>query len=343
MTSKNKVTAFAPASSANLAVGFDLLGLSLDFAGDEVTVERTPHHVGVVLNSATGVEVNLPQNPKCNSATAGLVQLIVDKNLDFGFSVSIKKGIPMGSGMGGSAASAVASIVAANEFLEVKLSPAELLHYALLGEFVATGAAHADNIAPSLFGGMTLAQVETPPTQSSQKQSSQTPSSQTSTASPQVASVMTPVHVVKLPLPQGLHLVLIHPHLQIKTKDARQVLNSHVSLQDFVTQSAHLARFISACYTDNLKEFKNSLQDFIIEPQRQHLIPGFQQVKKAALEAGALGCSISGSGPSVFAFAASEYEAKRILFAMSHVFQENKLQIDSWIQKLPCVGARIIR
>ncbi len=338
MTSKNKVTAFAPASAANLAVGFDLLGLSLDFAGDEVTVVKTSSDLGVVLNGTTGGEVNLPQNPKCNSATAGLVQLIVDKNLDFGFSVSIKKGIPMGSGMGGSAASAVASIVAANEFLEVKLSPAELLHYALLGEFVATGAAHADNIAPSLFGGMTLAQVETPP-----KQSSQAQSSQTSTASPQVTSVMTPVHVVKLPLPQGLHLVLIHPHLQIRTKDARQVLNSHVSLQDFVTQSAHLARFISACYTDNLKEFKNSLQDFIIEPQRQHLIPGFQQVKKAALEVGALGCSISGSGPSVFAFAASEYEAKRILFAMSQVFQENKLQIDSWIQKLPCVGARIIR
>lgn len=325
----NKATAFAPATAANLAVGFDLLGLSLGMIGDEVTVEKisTPD---VVVRGISGLTSPLPKDAKNNSASAGLIRLQQDLNLPFGFAVSIRKGIPIGSGMGGSAASAVAAVVAANALLDQPLPPLTLLRYALIGEGVATGAAHADNVAPCLFGGITLATLTTVARVISQEGEVHDP------------NALPEVDVVSFPIPKGLYCVLVHPHLRLDTRDARGVLKTEITLQAHIQQSSYLAGFVAACYNSDLELLKRSLRDVVIEPQRAHLIPGFYQVQEAALNAGALGCSISGAGPSVFALAANATAAKLIKGKMTDAFSLAGLKCDSWVISLPAPGARLI-
>jgi homoserine kinase len=310
---EGRLGAFAPASVANVAVGFDLLGFALDVAGDTVYVERTPERT-VTIAGITGLVTALPSDVRHNTATAGLERLIHDHDLDFGFRVTIEKGIPLGSGMGGSAASAVAAIVAANEFLERPLSRLELLPYALVGEAVASGSYHADNIAPSLLGGLTLATV----------------------------SAKAEVDVVSIPVPSEVFCVLVHPHLEVATKAARGILKPEIKLKDHVRQSGHLAGFIAGCFTSDLELIRRSLTDYVIEPQRAHLIPGFAAVKDAALAHGALGCSISGAGPSVFAWAPDRKSGERMKDAMIQAFTSAGVATDAWVAPLSRAGARLI-
>lgn len=314
-----RVKAFAPATAANLAVGYDLLGLSLDVAGDIVTVEKNSSGK-VVIETLDGVEKDLPRDPKNNSATAGLARMIEELDLPFGFNVAIQKGIPLGSGMGGSAASAVASVVAVNALLDKPLSKDQLLSYALVGERVATGTAHADNVAPCLLGGLTLAKILDPGDET------RLPSAET----------------LSLPLPDGLHCVLIRPHLRIDTREARKILKNDISLESHVLQSGHLAGFVASCFRNDVDLMKKSLTDVLIEPQRSRLIPGFEDVKRAALREGAIGCSISGSGPSLFALAQNRSTADRILNSMTEVFLKNDIETDTYLVALPCQGARIL-
>jgi homoserine kinase len=214
--------------------------------------------------------------------------------------------------MGGSAASAVAAIVAANAFLKTPLPPEKQLHYALLGEAVASGAAHADNAAPCLLGGLILTLVS------------------------------EPLEYVSLPVPRGILCVLVHPHLRVDTKTARGILRREISLSEHVSQSARLAGFIAACYRDDLSLLKRSLTDLIIEPQRAKLVPGFAEAKAEALQAGALGCSLSGSGPSVFAWTDSAKSADRIAGAMVVAFEKAGHSADRWISPVSPSGARIL-
>ena len=303
-------TAFAPATIANVAVGFDILGFPIDAVGDKVTVSKIDEAGKVEIEKITG-DSQIPKDATKNTATVGLIKLCKDLKLKHGFRVSIEKGIPIGSGMGGSAASAVGAIVAANALLEKPLSPEKLIAYALEGECVASGSKHADNIAPCLLGGLVLSRSLD--------------------------------QFVRIPFPADIFCVLAHPDVRIDTREARGILKTEVSLKDHIRQSANLAGFLAACFKDDVALLRSSLEDFIIEPQRAHLIPGFKEVKAAVLKAGALGFSISGSGPSVFAFAAGRAEAANIKKIMLDTFiKTGTKSVDAWVSPVRAKGAEVL-
>jgi homoserine kinase len=307
---RDRVTAFAPGSVANVAIGFDILGFSVDAVGDTVTLTRT-QRPGVRISSISGVVENLPLEAEKNTAGQALLALIQARSLPFGFDMHIKKGIPLASGLGGSAASAVAAVVAANAMIEDPLTRIELLKVAMEGEAVASGSRHADNISPSLFGGLVL-----------------------------TVGIDEP-RVKQIPVPEQIYAVIVHPHLEVSTKQARALLSGTVQMSDFVWQTANLAGFISGCYTNDLDLIKASMIDVIIEKQRQVLIPGFPEVRAAALQHGALGCSISGAGPTVFALCL-ESDARAVRNAMEQVFAGQGIQADKWIVSVQSGGAHVV-
>lgn len=303
-------TAFAPATVGNVGVGFDILGHAFPALGDRVRADRV-QPPGVRIVSITGIDCNLPVEAADNTAGKAVQSLSESLNLRFGIELSIEKGIPIGSGLGGSAASAVAAVVAANALLDHPLSPLELLMHAIQGEAVASGSRHADNVAPSLFGGLIL-----------------------------TVGIDRP-RVKSIPVPPGLRCVLVHPHFNLPTRDARAVLGATVSLSDVVWQAANLAGFLAACYTNDLDLMREAFEDILIEPQRAKLIPGFKGVQRAALVEGALGCSISGAGPSIFAWC-EESRAESIGTAMVKAFADHGLACDRWIAPLDGEGARVV-
>lgn len=310
-TALGRATAFAPASVGNVAIGFDILGFAVDALGDRVTVARAAQP-GVHITSIRGVtgERTLPREPESNTAGRALLAMQQGVSPGFGFEVQIEKGIPLGSGLGGSAASAVAAVVAANALLREPCGPLELLKFAMQGEAVASGSLHVDNIAPSLFGGLVL-----------------------------TVGIDHP-RVKQIPVPRGIRAVIIHPHLFLSTREARDILKGSVDMAAFVWQTANLAGFISGCYTDDLDMIRASFEDVVIEPQRQVLIPGFQEVRRAAMEAGALGCSISGAGPTMFAWALAA-SAPAVLHAMRSELARESMVFDEWIVDMPAAGARV--
>ncbi len=305
-----RATAFAPASVGNVAIGFDILGFAVDALGDRVTVSRRAQP-GVEITRVHGVAGELPTDPARNTAGQALLALVEALKPPFGFSMEIDKGIPLGSGLGGSAASAVGAVVAANALLPQPCSRLELLKFAMQGEAVASGSLHVDNISPSLFGGLVL-----------------------------TVGIDHP-RVKQIPVPPGVRAVIMHPHMFLSTKQARAILKRTVDLSDFVWQTANLAGFISGCYTNDLDMIRASLEDVVIEPQRQALIPGFPEVRRAAMEAGALGCSISGAGPTTFAWA-RESDAASVRDAMRNQFQKQSIQVDQWIVQVESAGARVV-
>jgi homoserine kinase len=304
------VTAFAPATVANVGIGFDILGHTVQAVGDRVRLERIAEPV-VRIRAVTGIAGDLPVDPRRNTAGRAVQAMHGALGLPFGFELTIEKGIPLASGMGGSAASAVAAVVAANAMIEEPLSLLRLLKFAMEGEIVASGSAHMDNIAPCLFGGLVL-----------------------------TVGIDHP-RVKRIPVPSSVRCVLVHPHMHLGTREARAVLKSDVTRSDFVWQTANLAGFISGCYSNDLDMIRDSFNDVIIEPQRQTLIPGFRDVQSGAMSAGALGCSISGAGPSVFAWAEIEC-AEPVRAAMVAAFARHSLDTDSWISALDNAGARLV-
>ena len=307
---RQSATAFAPASVGNVAVGFDVLGHSFQAIGDRVTARRvaTP---GVSIAAISGATVDLPRDPERNTAGMAVLSMVRDLQLDFGVELVIEKGVPLGSGLGGSAASAVAGVVAANALLPEPLGRLELLKFAMRGEAVASGAVHVDNIAPSLYGGLVL-----------------------------TVGIDNP-NVKQIPVPSNVRCVLVHPHMMLSTRAAREILNSSLELSNVIWQSANLAGFLTGCFTGDLQLIRASLEDVIIEPQRKVLIPGFQAVKDGAMNNGALGCSISGAGPTIFAWC-EEQDAERIRDAMSAGFRAHRLDSDAWISTLDPTGARVL-
>jgi homoserine kinase len=307
---RQAATAFAPASVGNVAVGFDVLGHSFQAIGDRVTARRVSAP-GVTIGAVTGVVADLPREPERNTAGMGVLCMVRDLKLDFGIELTIDKGIPLGSGLGGSAASAVAAVVAANALLAEPLGKLELLKFAMQGEAVASGSVHVDNIAPSLYGGLVL-----------------------------TVGIDNP-NVKQIPVPSTVRCVLVHPHMMLSTREARQILNRSIDLSDVIWQSANLAGFLTGCFTGDLQLIRESLEDVIIEPQRQVLIPGFKAVKEGAMGNGALGCSISGAGPTVFAWCEQQH-AQRVRDAMVAGFTAQRLASDAWISTLDPAGARIL-
>ena len=303
-------SAFAPASVGNVAIGFDILGFSVGAIGDRATVRRTDQP-GVRIAAIRGVVADLPLEAAKNTAGRALEAMREGLALPFGLELELDKGIPLSSGLGGSAASAVAAVVAANALLPQPCSLLQLLKFALQGEKVASGSLHGDNIAPSLFGGLVL-----------------------------TVGIDQP-RVKQIPVPTSIRAVVVHPHMFLSTREARAILRSSVPMKDFVWQTANLAGFISGCYTNDIDMLRDSFEDVVIEPQRAALIPGFSAVRRAAMSAGALGCSISGAGPTVFAWCL-ESHALAVREAMVVEFTHHGLTSDHWTTALEPVGARVV-
>jgi homoserine kinase len=310
MTARDHAVAFAPASVGNVAVGFDVLGYSAAVAGDRVRATRTARR-GVRIAAITGVIVDLPRDCERNTAGMAVAAMTEALDLDFGFELAIEKGIPLGSGLGGSAASAVAAVFAANALLENPLDPLRLLQFAMRGEMVASGTAHIDNIAPSLYGGLVLS-----------------------------VGIDNP-HIKQIPVPDVVRSVLVRPHRVLETRGARAILGRTVQLSDVVWQQANLAGFVAGCFTGDLPLIAASLEDVLIEPQRKGLIPGFQTVKDAAMSRGALGCSISGAGPTMFAWAEAA-KADEVRTAMVEAFHGEGVTCDAWVTRIDPVGAMLV-
>ena len=307
---RETATAFAPASVGNVAIGFDILGFSVSAIGDRATVRRRSE-AGVVIKTIRGVVADLPLDPAKNTAGRALQAMCESLSLPFGLELELNKGIPLASGLGGSAASAVAAVVAANAVLAKPCSPLELLKFAMQGEQVASGSLHVDNIAPSLFGGLVL-----------------------------TVGIDQP-RIKQIPVPKAIRAVIVHPHMFLSTRQARAILKGSVLMKDFVWQTANLAGFISGCYTDDIDMLRESFEDVVIEPQRAALIPGFTAVRRAAISAGALGCSISGAGPTLFAWCL-ESHALAVREAMVVEFSHHGLKSDHWTTKVDPTGAYVV-
>jgi len=278
-------TAFAPASVGNIGVGFDLLGHAIDGPRDLATVRKIAEpivRIEAIKGDIKGIE-RLPLTAADNTAGRALMALRERHTPDTGFALTLNKGIPLGSGLGGSAASSVAALVAANALLDVPLTPEALYPFALDGEAVSSGSRHGDNVAPMLLGGIALALDS---------------------------------HIRSLPVPEGLTAVVVHPDQILETRKARAALAEPYPLATIVQHTAHLAQFLIGLERGDLSLIRAGLQDILVEPRRAALIPGFPAVKAAALDHGALGASISGGGPSVFAWFASRAEAEAAAPAM---------------------------
>ncbi len=305
------IAAYAPGSVSNVACGFDVLGFAMDEPGD-IVVAGQKDDPGVRIDAIHGDGGRLPLDPVKNTAGAAAHALLQRLETTRGVALTIHKGLPLASGVGSSGASAVAAVVAVNELLGRPASMDLLLSCAMLGE-QAGGAFHPDNVAPSLYGGFILARGANPP------------------------------DIVKLPVPDGLACAVLHPHVEIETGSARALLGDTVLLRDAVRQWGNVGALVAALFTNDRALLSRSLEDVIAEPKRAGLVPGFFAIKAAALSAGALGCSLSGSGPSVFALAASLDDAKRVGEAMSKAFgAASDLGADLWVSPVGRQGARVV-
>ena len=308
-----EVTAFAPASIGNLGVGFDMLGLAIEGAGDRVVARRRPQP-GVTVCDVRGPDGDrhpaLSSDASENTAAVAAAALWDAHGDSGGIELAVYKGVPLQSGMGSSAASAVAGAVAANGLLEKPLPAEALLPYALAGEQVASGSNHADNVAPSLLGGM----VFCPPSLYPQ--------------------------LLRIDVPDDIRSVLLHPDLSVNTAEARRGLASSYPMELWLTQQSYLAGFLIGLAQNDHELLRACLKDVIIEPQRAAAVPCFAAVKAAALEAGALGSSLSGSGPSIFALA-KESQAEQVRDAMVAACRDSGLQCEAWVSSLSAPGAHL--
>lgn len=304
-----KIKLFCPATIANLSCGFDVLGLCLDTVGDEMTIIKT-EEPGVRITAIDGAD--LPLEADQNVAGVAALALLREWPTDFGFEISITKKIKAGSGIGSSAASAAGAVFGINELLGRPYEPIDLVRFAMQGEKLASGSAHADNVAPALFGDFTLVRS------------------------------YDPLDVISIPSPEELFAVVIHPLIELKTADARSVLKQNVPLSSAVVQWGNVGGFVAGLYTKDYALIGRSLQDKVIEPLRGILIPAFESLKTAAQQAGALGSGISGSGPSVFALCKGEESARAAAALMSEVYQSIDLKHDVHISPVNPSGIKIL-
>jgi homoserine kinase len=306
-----KISAFAPATIANLSVGFDVLGMALDSIGDsiELTINDSPN------NTITSIEGggNLPTDPAKNCCSVVIRNMQEQLNDFVGVDIKLRKGFKSGSGLGSSSASSAVAAYAYNQLVGAPFTEQELVVFAAEGERIACGAAHADNVAPALMGGLVLVRAH------------------------------QPIDIVALPIPDGLHAVLFFPDVKINTADSRAVMNKNISLGKAAKQWANLGAFVASLYQNDLDLLARSLQDFVAEPVRSLFIPKFQELKTAAMNNQALGFGISGSGPSVFALAANKEQAEAIRQSFDQVFANNTIQTMSFVESLSNnQGARLI-
>jgi len=306
------IKVFAPATVANVSCGFDVLGFAVDSPGDEAIVTMTDKP-GVTISKITGDEGRLPLDPKKNTVSATIIKMLEKLGSDQGFDIELHKKMPLGSGLGSSAASSVAGIFAVNELLGKPLSPIELLPFAMEGERLASGTAHADNVGPALFGGFVLIRS------------------------------YHPLDVIRIPTPSDLFASIVHPHIEVETRDARSILRKEIKLKDAITQWGNVAGLVTGLITNDYSLIGRSMEDVIVEPLRAILIPGFYEVKSAALDAGALGGGISGSGPSIFALSRGEDTALKVGNAMVKAFEKIGIQSDIFVSQINANGPTVLQ
>ncbi len=303
------IEAFAPATISNLGPGFDCLGLAIQGAGDRVRVRRsgTP---GVHLGRITGDKGRLPTAPEANTASAVLQAMIERFAPGEGLEVELDKGLPLGSGLGSSGASACAALVAGDAALGLGLGHTQLVDLARGGEKIACGSAHPDNVAPAIVGGIVL------------------------------ISNLDPLRLISLPAPRDLWIAVYTPGCEVATKDARAVLPKRVGLDQTVRHSARLGLLVHALHVGDLSLLGEAITDELIEPARAHLIPGYIDAKVSAIEAGAIACSISGAGPTTFALSGSEERATALLEILEESFTHHGVAGKGWVDRVGA-GAQI--
>jgi homoserine kinase len=304
----NQVTIQAPATVANLVCGFDILGLALDKPYDTMEI-RLLDEPGVIITSKDGFP--LPKDPAQNTAGAPLIAMLEELDQPIGFEVIISKQIKPGSGIGSSAASAAGAVVGANHLLGNRFTKEDLVRFALWGEKVASGVKHADNIAPCIYGGITL-----------------------------IRSIF-PLDIIAIPAPP-LHVTVVHPQIEVRTSDARQILRKQVLLKDAIRQWGNIAGLVAGFIKQDYDLIGRSLEDVIIEPIRSILIPGFDEVKTKCKTAGALGGGISGSGPSVFMLSKDETTARHVETIMKDIYTRIGLDHHTYVTTVNPNGVKII-
>lgn len=305
------VSVYAPATVANIACGFDVMGLAIVEPGDTVDVQlNTSGELRIRRITGDGGKLSLA--PEKNTVAVSIEAMLRFMNVQTGFDIFLRKRMPLGSGLGSSAASSVAGVVAANELLGRPFRREQLVHFAMEGERVACGSAHADNVAPCLLGGIVLIRS------------------------------YDPLDIIALPVPPQLYVVVVHPHVEVMTRDSRAVLPQKISLNTGITQWANTAAFVAGLAKSDYELIGRAVEDHVAEPARASLIPAFYDVKDAALLKGALACSISGSGPSVFALARGKSDAGKVAAAMKKVYQHLKIRSDVFISPVNKKGARVL-
>ena len=306
----NKIKIFAPATVANVSCGFDSMGFAIDAIGDEMTFTKTIDK-GIKITEITGAN-GLSFDPTKNVAGVVALAMLKEHPVDFGIEITMYKGYSPGSGLGSSAASSAGAAFGVNEILGKPFTQLELTKFSMLGEEAACGAPIADNVAAVIYGGFILIRS------------------------------YDPLNVIKLPVPSELQLVAIHPQIEVKTKDARDVLPKNIPLKSAVTQWANVGGLVSGLYTNDYKLIANSLTDVIVEPVRKHLIPHFDLVKNEAIKAGALGAGISGSGPTIFALCKGSGIAKKVQKAIKDAYKDKNIDFNLFTSKINTQGVKIL-
>ena len=304
-----EIKVFAPATVANLSCGFDVLGCCLDSVGDEMTLKKND------LNEVriTGIKgQDLPVESDRNVASVAVKALLKDFESDQGFDIEIDKRIKPGSGIGSSAASSAGAVFAANKLLGEPYSVQDLIPFAMQGELIASGNEHADNVAPALLGGFSLVRS------------------------------YCPLEVLSLPVPSELRIVVLHPLIEIKTKDSRSIIKQNVSLKSAINQWGNLGALVSALYTEDYDLLGRSLEDEIVEPIRSILIPYFQELDELSVAKGALGFGISGSGPSVFALCKGDENAENVKQAIREFYEKKGIEFDLHLSKINQEGVKVL-
>lgn len=306
----NEIKIFSPATVANVACGFDVLGFCLDSVGDEMVIRKVAKK-GIFITKIEG-GFDLPYETELNVAGVSALAMYEATKPDCGFEIEINKKIKPGSGIGSSAASAVGSVFGMNELLGRPYTKTQLTEFAIKGEALASKCEHADNLAPALFGGFTL-----------------------------VKSI-SPLEILEIPSPDDLYATIIHPQIEIKTSEARAILPKEVTLSNAITQWANLGSLIHALHTSDYGLIEKSLHDVIVEPYRSQLIPHYNEVKTAVLKAGALGAGISGSGPSIFTLNKGIETAQKVAVSMKNVYSKTNIDFDIHITKINTDGIKIL-
>jgi len=313
MTKHKTVTAFAPASVANVGCGYDIMGYAVDGIGDKVTISLNPEADNSKIN-LTGAYGHLTPLERSKNTAGVAVNAFLNAigKSDISLEITLEKNMPLGSGMGSSASSSAAAVYAINYLLGNPLSTLELIPFAMEGERIACGTAHADNVAPALLGGFTLIRS------------------------------YKPLDIISVKCPDELYSAIVHPQIVLNTSDARRVLKKEVSYENAIIQSANTAGFMVALIKGDFELLKRSMSDLLAEPYRMQLIPGFDAIKNAAMEAGAIGCGISGSGPSVFALCKGENTAQHVAQIIQDGFTKIGLHNEGYVSKANAEGTRIV-